>query len=68
MARLEGEIASAEAKDIGNSLLEAPDINIARVPQNGRTFEGYGEDPYLSRASFPSATSRESKARAYSPT
>ncbi len=48
MARLEGEIASAEAKDIGNSLLEAPDINIARVPQNGRTFEGYGEDPYLS--------------------
>ncbi len=48
LARLDGEIAAAEAKDIGNSLLEAPDINIARVPQNGRTFEGYGEDPYLS--------------------
>ncbi|MGC2421376.1 MAG: glycoside hydrolase family 3 C-terminal domain-containing protein [Candidatus Acidiferrales bacterium] len=47
LARLHGEIAAAEAKDLGSSLLEAPDINIARVPQNGRTFEGYGEDPYL---------------------
>ena len=42
-----GAIAGEEAKDIGNGLLEAPTINIARVPQNGRTFEGYGEDPYL---------------------
>ena len=47
LAQRYGEIAGAEAKDIGNSLLEAPTINIARVPQNGRTFEGYGEDPYL---------------------
>src|SRR5262249_511452 len=23
------------------------DVNIARVPENGRTFEAYGEDPYL---------------------
>jgi beta-glucosidase len=36
-----------EAKDLGEDLLEAPDINIARVPQNGRTFEAFGEDPYL---------------------
>ena len=27
--------------------MEGPDINIARVPVNGRTFEAYGEDPYL---------------------
>jgi beta-glucosidase len=47
LAQRYGEIAGAEAKNIGNSLLEAPTINIARVPQNGRTFEGYGEDPYL---------------------
>lgn len=47
VAREHGQIAAAEAKDIGNVLLEAPTINIARVPQNGRTFEGYGEDPYL---------------------
>jgi len=47
LARQYGEIAGAESLDIGNSLLEAPTINVARVPQNGRTFEGYGEDPYL---------------------
>ncbi len=46
-AREYGAIAGAESKAIGNGLLEAPTINIARVPQNGRTFEGYGEDPYL---------------------
>lgn len=47
LAREYGVIEGAESKDLGNGLLEAPDINIARVPQNGRTFEGYGEDPYL---------------------
>ncbi len=47
LARLNGEIIGAESKDIGNGLVEAPTINIARVPQNGRTFEGYGEDPHL---------------------
>jgi beta-glucosidase len=29
-------------------LLESPDINIARTPHNGRTFESFGEDPFLS--------------------
>ena len=47
LARDYGVIAGAESKAIGNGLLEAPTINIARVPQNGRTFEGYGEDPFL---------------------
>ncbi|HEY6307868.1 MAG TPA: glycoside hydrolase family 3 C-terminal domain-containing protein [Candidatus Angelobacter sp.] len=47
LAKLNGAIIGEESKDIGNSLVEAPTINIARVPQNGRTFEGYGEDPYL---------------------
>src|SRR5262249_9653241 len=47
LAKLNGSIIGAESKDIGNGLVEAPTINIARVPQNGRTFEGYGEDPYL---------------------
>ena len=40
-------IEGSESADFGNTLLEAPDINIARVPQNGRTFEAYGEDPFL---------------------
>jgi len=45
-----GELEGEEARDLGVSLLEGPDVNIARVPQNGRTFEGYGEDPFLSSA------------------
>lgn len=47
LANLSGVIVGSESRDLGNSLVEAPTINIARVPQNGRTFEGYGEDPYL---------------------
>ena len=46
-ARLDGEIAGKEALDAGNLMIESPDINIARQPQGGRTFESYGEDPYL---------------------
>lgn len=47
LAREHGEIAGTESKDLANGFLEAPDINIARIPQNGRIFESYGEDPYL---------------------
>jgi beta-glucosidase len=42
-----GVIEGSEALDFGNTFFEAPDINIARVPQNGRTFEAFGEDPWL---------------------
>ena len=47
LTRLYGSIVGLEAYDLANGFLEGPDINIARVPQNGRTFEAYGEDPYL---------------------
>jgi beta-glucosidase len=47
LARQHGVINGAESKAIGNGLVEAPTINVVRLPQNGRTFEGYGEDPYL---------------------
>jgi beta-glucosidase len=47
LANLNGTIIGAESRDLGSAFVEAPTINIARVPQNGRTFEGYGEDPYL---------------------
>ncbi|HVV22555.1 MAG TPA: glycoside hydrolase family 3 C-terminal domain-containing protein, partial [Pseudonocardiaceae bacterium] len=47
LAQQYGDITGAETRDLAHSLLEGPDINIARVPVNGRTFEGYGEDPYL---------------------
>ena len=47
LARLYGQIAAEETRSLGSTLLESPDINIARVPQGGRVFESYGEDPYL---------------------
>jgi beta-glucosidase len=42
-----GGVMGTEAADLGNSLLEGTDVNVVRVPQNGRAFENYGEDPYL---------------------
>ena len=42
-----GDVAGSETRTLGNSLLESPTVNICRTPGNGRTFEGYGEDPYL---------------------
>ncbi|MGH7950495.1 MAG: beta-glucosidase family protein [Limisphaerales bacterium] len=47
LAHRYGVIIGQEARDLNDSLLEGPDVNIARVPQNGRTFEAFGEDPYL---------------------
>jgi beta-glucosidase len=47
MAHLYGTIVGREAAAYSNAMIEGPDLNIARVPQNGRTFEAYGEDPYL---------------------
>jgi hypothetical protein len=47
LANQYGKVVGAESRDWANGLLEGLDINIARVPQNGRTFEAYGEDPYL---------------------
>lgn len=42
-----GDVEGAETRDLAHNVLEAPSINLARVPQGGRTFENYGEDPYL---------------------
>ena len=47
LARQYGVVIGKEAKALANGFLEGPDINIARVPQNGRNFEAFGEDPYL---------------------
>ena len=46
-ARDYGRLAGDETLALGSDLLEAPDINIVRVPQGGRTFECLGEDPWL---------------------
>jgi beta-glucosidase len=37
----------AEAKAKGQNILLAPMVNIVRVPEGGRNFETFGEDPYL---------------------
>lgn len=36
-----------ETRIRGRNMLLGPNVNIARVPLSGRTFEAFGEDPYL---------------------
>lgn len=43
-----GAALGLEAWQKGVDVLLAPDVNIARVPENGRNFEAFGEDPLLS--------------------
>ena len=43
-----GAALGLEAWQKGIDVLLAPDVNIARVPENGRNFEAFGEDPFLS--------------------
>ncbi len=45
LAEIFGRVAGGEAADRGEAVIEAPGLNIARVPQNGRNFEYFGEDP-----------------------
>src|SRR4051812_4067008 len=47
MARLYGETLGNEARAKGNDGILAPTINMMRTPLNGRTFEAFGEDPFL---------------------
>ena len=46
-ANLYGMVVGNEARILGNDLIEGPDMNLARIPQGGRTFENLGEDPFL---------------------
>ena len=50
LAETFGRTVADEVTAHGDDLLEAPGVNIARVPQNGRNFEYFGEDPYLASA------------------
>lgn len=42
-----GAAIGQETRAYGNDILLAPCVNIARVPHGGRTFEAFGEDPFL---------------------
>ena len=42
-----GRAIGGEARAQGVGAVQAPYLNLARVPQGGRDFEGFGEDPAL---------------------
>src|SRR5207244_3108585 len=42
-----GAVVANEVRSKGNDVVFAPTVNIMRTPLGGRTFEGYGEDPFL---------------------
>ncbi len=47
IARATGQVLGAEARAKGFGVAQGPELNLARVPQSGRIFETFGEDPYL---------------------
>ncbi|NOY79221.1 MAG: hypothetical protein GXO76_15315 [Calditrichaeota bacterium] len=47
LIRQVGRAIGAETRAKGFDVILAPCINIARVPVGGRTFEAFGEDPFL---------------------
>jgi beta-glucosidase len=42
-----GKAIAVELRNKGKNVILAPCMNIVRVPQGGRNFETFGEDPYL---------------------
>ena len=47
VARTYGQVLGSEAAGQGIDVVQGPTLNIDRVPQNGRSYEGFGEDPRL---------------------
>lgn len=47
VARAEGEAVGREALARGVQVMLGPDVNLQRLPNGGRDFEMYSEDPYL---------------------
>jgi beta-glucosidase len=42
-----GDVIAVEARALALHVVEGPGMNLARVPQGGRNFEYFGEDPFL---------------------
>jgi beta-glucosidase len=49
LAREVGVAMGEEMRAVGRHVLLAPGMNIARTPLNGRTFEYFSEDPFLTK-------------------
>jgi beta-glucosidase len=47
LAIAHGAVIGDEARHKGNDVVFGPTVNIMRTPLAGRTFEAYGEDPFL---------------------
>lgn len=47
LSRRCGVVVGLETRAQGSNVAIGGDVNIARIPLNGRTFEAYGEDPLL---------------------
>ncbi len=50
VARRFGDVLGTESRHLALHVLEGPGVNLARVPQAGRNFEYFGEDPFLAGA------------------
>ena len=50
IARAVGVALAQEARTKGIAAVQGTEMNLARIPQSGRVFETYGEDPYLTSA------------------
>ncbi len=47
LAKAYGRVEGEEARHKGIDVLQSPNLNLVRVPEDGRAFETYGEDPAL---------------------
>ncbi len=47
LAHAYGQVEGSEARGQGFDVLQGPTLNVLRVPEDGRAYEGYGEDPLL---------------------
>jgi len=42
-----GDVLGRQSRNLALHVMEAPGVNLARMPHGGRNFEYFGEDPYL---------------------